>query len=156
MECVCDQPGPATKRCPLHEVVEIGDEITVPDAADAAIEQHVPNRCICYEPGPAHQMCLLHEMDAFDANEVIGELNDDFLDILANMNFDDNNTPIVNISQPANNINVIRNPLIEVDIQHLIAANRADIEQHNCGQLDQICPHCRAKFFRYERNSRGM
>ncbi|KAK9704013.1 hypothetical protein QE152_g28560 [Popillia japonica] len=103
------------------------------------------------------RMCPLHEMDAFDANQAIGELNDDFLDILANMNFDNDNTPIVNISQPANNINVInRNPLIQVGIQNLIAANRANIEQHSCGQLDQICPPCRAKFFINERNSRRM
>ncbi|KAK9679722.1 PIF1-like helicase [Popillia japonica] len=68
IECVCDQPGPATKRCPLHEVVEIGDEITLPDAA---IERHILNECICYEPGPAHRMCPLHEMDAFDANQEI-------------------------------------------------------------------------------------
>ncbi|KAK9686256.1 hypothetical protein QE152_g37332 [Popillia japonica] len=156
IECVCDQPAPATKRCPLHEVVEIGDEITLPDAA---IERHTLNECICYESGPAHGMCPLHEMDAFDANQVIGELNDDFLDILANLNFNDDNTPIVivNISQPADDINdIIRNPLIQVGIQKLIAANRADIEQHNCGQLDQICPHCRAKFFKNERNARRM
>ncbi|KAK9720045.1 hypothetical protein QE152_g22304 [Popillia japonica] len=103
--------NPATKCCPLHEVVEIGDEITL---RNAATEQRIPNGCICYEPGPVHGMCPLHEMDAFNANQVMGELNDDFLDILANIKFDDDNTTIVNISQPADNINVIiRNPLIQ-------------------------------------------
>ncbi|KAK9681314.1 hypothetical protein QE152_g38417 [Popillia japonica] len=111
IQCVCDQPGPATKRCPLHEIVEIGDENTLPDAAI----EHISNGCICYEPGPARRMCPLHEMDAIDVNQESA-----------------------------------------IGIQNLIAANRTDIEQHSCGQLDQICPHCTAHLFANERNARRM
>ncbi|KAK9679576.1 PIF1-like helicase [Popillia japonica] len=135
-----------TARCPLHDSIR-GDR-------NGINEHNIPEGCICYEPGPANQRCPLHEIEAADEIIIADPLNDSLNELLEAVNF---HTPQENdLPEPADDIEIL--PPIPHYIgaaNYLLATNRQNIEVHNCGQLDQTCPHCNAKFFLLERNSRG-
>ncbi|KAK9680423.1 hypothetical protein QE152_g39104 [Popillia japonica] len=133
----CDQEtGLSTVRCPLLD--------TVREDRDKIDENNIPEGCICYEPGPAHRRCPLQKVEP--ANEVVNAdpFNDSLNELLEAINF---NTPQENnLPDPADDIEIL--PPIPDQVgaaNYLLAATRQNIEVHNCGHLDQNCPHCNAK-----------